>query len=274
MIQFGGSARLDGGALRHAAGQDFAMQLNRTLRKLRNARDRETPEMFEYDPKTSGPPENVRYITLTEAKSLECNLCGGCCGSAETDADDLRAYTFGPIGKRQWAHLNGGEPLIIPLTPSGKPRAWQSRDAEAKTPPPFQCAALSHAGDGTTRCALWQSRRPPQCDEFPINASHYPAELQAGAYLLLNTKYQRVCTWVDVLVCPDDSVVLGWRKADGTLRRRLSDDRWEYVSYVFSEAYCDLFEIGEVHTLREWRAIRQAEAQWRLTPSASTGARR
>ncbi len=241
------------------------MQLNRTLRRLRSDRARMAPEMFEYDPDASGPPEGVRYMTLTEAKALDCNMCGQCCGSAEADlpGHGLRQYNFGGIEPRQWAGLNGGAPLIIPLTATGRPRAWRPSDADPATAPAFQCAALSHVDDGTTRCALWQTGRPPPCDEFPVGAKHYPADLRAGAYLYLNTKYQRLCTWVDVLVCPDDSVILGWRKADGTLRQRLASGQWEYLCRVFGEAYRDAYPIDGMLTLRDWRALRKAEAAWR-----------
>ncbi len=88
--------------------------------------------------------------------------------------------------------------------------------------------------------------------------------LRRGAYVLLNTQYQRLCTWVDVLVCPEDSVILGWRKADGTLRGRLTGAQHAYVARVFREAYRDLFpdEDGTL-PLREWRKIRATEDTWR-----------
>ncbi len=247
------------------------MNLNRTLRHLRGVPAAVTAEVFTYDPDQSDPPERVRYMTLSEAKALDCNMCGQCCGSAEVDVpgEPLRAYTFGPIEQQQWARLNGGAPLIIPLTRTGRPRAWRASDGEAATAPPFRCEALSHCDDGTTRCGLWQTRRPAPCDAFPVKAKHYPADVRAGAYVLLNTKYQRLCTWVDVLVCPDDSVLLDWRRADGTLRRRLSPDRRAFVGEVFREAYRDAFHIGGMLTTSDWRALRKAEAAWRATSGAA-----
>lgn len=244
------------------------MTLNRTLAALRRARTSAIPEMFSYDPEDpdcSDPPASARYMTLAEALALECNMCGQCCGSAHADPPDgsIRSYTFGGIEQRQWARLNGGVPLIIPLTLTGKPRAWRAADGDPATAPPFQCNALLPHPDGTTRCAIWQTRRPPPCDEYPVRASHYPAELRAGAYILLNTTYQRLCTWVDVLVCPDDSVLLDWRKADGTMPRRLAADRWEYVRHVFAEAYRDSFDVGGRLPHSEWRAIRRTETRWR-----------
>jgi hypothetical protein len=241
------------------------MTLNRTLRQLQNARDRRDPEIYEFDTETSDPPDGVRYMTLAEAQSLECNLCGQCCGSEEADliGFPLRQYTFGPIPQHQWRSMNGGQPLIIPLTPSGRARPWRPADAEHPVHPAFRCEALSHHPDGTTRCGLWQSRRPPPCDAFPTKAKHYPSDLSKGAYVLMNTQYQRLCTWVDVLICPDDSVILGWRKKDGTLRRRLTAAQHAFVARVFREAYRDAFPVDGTLPLREWRIVRQAEAAFR-----------
>ncbi len=241
------------------------MTLNRTLRQLRNARDRAEPEIYDFVPADSDPPVGVRYMTLAESRALECNMCGQCCGSEEADLAGfpLRQYTFGAIPAHQWRVMNGGKPLIIPLTLSGRGRDWRPSDAEGAIPPAFRCEALSHHPDGTTRCNLWQSRRPPPCNSFPTNARQHPADLRGGAYVLLNTQYQRLCTWVDVLVCPDDSVILGWRKADGTLRRRLGVGQRAYVARVFREAYGDAFPVDGALPLREWRIVRQDEAVFR-----------
>ena len=240
--------------------------LNRTLRQLRNARDRRDPAIYDYTPDDDAePPEGVRYMTLAEAQSLECNLCGQCCGSEEADliGFPLRQYTFGGIPEHQWRAMNGGQPLIIPLTPSGQMRAWRPADADHDRPPAFRCEALQHHPDGTTRCGLWQSRRPSPCDAFPVKTKHYPRDLERGAYVLLNTQYQRLCTWVDVLVCPEDSVILEWRKADGTLPRRLKRKQRAFVSRVFREAYRDVFSKDGSLPLHEWRKVRAEEGTWR-----------
>ena len=243
------------------------MTLNRTLRQLRNARERRYPEIYEYNgAEGEVPPDGVRYMTLAEASALECNLCGQCCGSEEADliGFPLRQYTFGGIPKHQWRSMNGGEPLIIPLTPAGNGRAWRPADASNEKPPAFRCEALDHAPDGTTRCRLWQDKRPSPCDSFPVKVKHYPDDLRRGAYVLMNTQYQRLCTWVDVLLCPEDSVILTWRKADGTLKRGLSAKQHAYIAHVFREAYRDVFldEDGTM-PLREWRKLRAAEDAWR-----------
>lgn len=243
--------------------------INRTLRWLRGQRAKAEPELYEYDPTYSDPPLGTRYVTLAEAQSLECNMCGQCCGSHDADTADIRDYTFGGIRKNQWANMNGGEPLIIPLTATGKPRAWREKDEDVDTAPPFMCAALAHVADGTTRCTIWQGRRPPPCDTFPVKEPRYPRDLGRGAYILLNTKYQRLCTWVDMLLCPADSVFLEWRKADGTLPfNKLTSRQRAYVREVFAEAYRDAYPMDEMMSLSDWRKVRRTEAQWREVPSS------
>lgn len=241
------------------------MTLNRTLTQLRNTRDREEPEIFDYSVDDSEPPDGVRYMTLAEAQALDCNMCGQCCGSEEPDlvGFPLHQYAFGAIPAHQWRGMNGGKPLIIPLTPAGRPRAWRPADAESSGHPPFRCDALRRHPDGTTRCALWQARRPVTCNEFPVNAKRTSTDLRDGAYVLLSTTYQRLCTWVDVVLCPDDAIILQWRKRDGTLRRRLSEQQRDYVARVFREAYRDAFPKDGLMSLRQWRVLRRAEAAWR-----------
>lgn len=238
------------------------MRLNRTLRQLRNARERGYPAMYEYAPDTADAPATLRFMTLAEAQGLECNRCGQCCGSDQADLEGfvLQQYAFGAIPEHQWRALHGGAPLIIPLTPSGRDRRWRPADAEALPHPAFRCAALQHEADGTTRCGLWGTRRPEQCDAFPLDAKRSAAELRRGAYILLGTTYQRLCTWVDVVLCPEDSVILDWRRQDGTLRGRLSAAQRGYVTRVVREAYRDAYPGGGgTLAAAEWHRIRQAE---------------
>lgn len=241
-----------------------ALAHNRTLAWLRRERAAHEPELYEYDPDTSPAPLGLRVMTLAESQQLECNRCGQCCGSEDADTGgDLGAYTFGGIEAHQWAGFNGGKPLIIPLTRTGRPRSWRASDGDRDSAPPFRCQALRHFGDGTTGCSLWQSERPVPCNTFPVHEPSYRGELRSGAYVLLNTKFQRLCTWVDTLLCPDDSVLLSWRKADATLRRRLSQEQRDYVDRVFAEAYRDAYGIGDPLALKAWRALRREEQAWR-----------
>lgn len=238
------------------------MNLNRTLRQLQNARERAYPALYEYQPGTTPPPATIRFMTLAEAQGLECNQCGQCCGSEEADLEGfpLRQYAFGAIPQHQWRSLNQGSPLIIPLTPSGQPRRWRPSDAESAVHAAFRCAALDHQADGSTRCLLWESRRPAQCDAFPLDTEQHQSDLEGGAYVLLGTTYQRLCTWVDVVLCPNDSVVLEWRKRDGTLRGRLAAARREFVARVVREAYRDAYPgRGDSLSLAEWQEIRASE---------------
>lgn len=240
------------------------LPLNRTLSWLRRQRAQSTPELYDYDPEWSPAPDGMRLMTLAESQQLECNRCGQCCGSETADTEgDLGAYTFGGIEQHQWARFNKGAALIIPLTRTGKPRAWRESDADLDSAPPFRCAALMHFEDGLTGCAIWQSKRPGPCNTFPVNEPNYVSELDKGIYVLLNTKFQRLCTWVDTLICPEDSVLLRWRRADGTLRANLSQRQHAYVNRVFREAYSDCYRVRDPLPTREWRDLRRVEDEWR-----------
>ena len=222
--------------------------------------------MYDYEPGTSTAPPSLRFMTLAEAQALECNRCGQCCGSEEADLEGfaLRQYAFGAIPEHQWRGLNGGVPLIIPLTSSGRPRRWRPADADGPPFPAFRCAALRHEADGTTGCSLWQGERPAECDAFPIDAARSAAELQQGAYILLGTTYQRLCTWVDVVLCPDDAIILEWRRRDGTLRAGLSAARRAYVDGVVRKAYRDAYPGRSADAPpTDWHALRMVEASWR-----------
>jgi len=218
--------------------------------------------MYEYEPDSSAAPDSLRFMTLAEAQALECNRCGQCCGSEEADLEGfaLRQYAFGAIPEHQWRGLNGGAPLIIPLTSSGRPRRWRQADAEAPFPA-FRCAARCYEADGTTGCALWQAQRPAECDAFPLDVEQSRAELRDGAYILLGTTYQRLCTWVDVVLCPEDAVILDWRRGDGTLRAGLAAPRRAYVDCVVRAAYREAYpgRSGDARPA-DWRALRAGEA--------------
>ena len=66
-----------------------------------------------------------KYMTLSEARSIECNGCGDCCDSRRTDG----YWTWGSLPTDQYASINNGEPLIIPIIRSGKNNdQWIDRD--------------------------------------------------------------------------------------------------------------------------------------------------
>src|SRR5262245_58291071 len=82
-----------------------------------------------------------RYMTLEAARALDCNGCGDCCNSSRTEG----FWTWGSLPAGQYAALNHGEPLIIPveLASGGwRDRAWRDTDATAATSTPFRCDAF------------------------------------------------------------------------------------------------------------------------------------
>lgn len=227
-------------------------------------------EINAYEP--GGPvPSTMRFMTLEEVRALECNQCGGCCGSENADVPGglLRLFPFGEIPKHQWRHLNNGMPLIIPLTKAGVPRRWKSTDAvdgevEGEGPhlPPFRCTQLTWLEDGRSACGLWQSKRPTQCGTYPVNFPSLDRDT-LYAYTLLNTAYQRRCTWVDTVVCPPDSPILDWRTSEATLPRYMTQAQWNYVREVFAQAYREMYggDDDEPLSRRGWeRMVRDLRA--------------
>lgn len=208
----------------------------------------------------STPPPNFRYVTLEEARSWDCNFCGGCCTSTRTDAEPLHMYTFGRLPKHQWKKFNGGKPLIIPLTRTGKPRAWREEDAQGDGPA-FVCRALGLEEDGTTRCRLFGSPRHAACGEFPIFSSITDDEvLRQDWHAIPHTTYQRACTWVDIMICPEWSPLLRWRDRSNRLPAKMTPEQWSFAAYMFNVAWRLKCETGDV-------------AQWELDELKALGTR-
>lgn len=224
----------------------------------------EAAEINSYDP-GDPVPRGVRFMTLEEVRALDCNQCGGCCGSMEADVPGglLRLFPFGEIPKHQWRHFNGGDPLIIPLTRKGNDRAWRPTDAvdgeaEGEGPPlpPYRCSQLQRRDDGSTACGLWQSKRPKQCGTYPVDHSDLD-RFAAYAYVLLNTAYQRRCTWVDTIVCPPGSPLLEWRTPAHEMPELMTQAQWHYVREMFAQAWREMYgdEDDELLTRKGWLSL-------------------
>ena len=196
--------------------------------------------------KFSVPPPNFRYVTLAEARSWDCNLCGGCCTSTRSDAKPLHMYTFGRLPKHQWKKYNGGVPLIIPLTKTGAPRVWREEDAKGDGPG-FVCSALHLEDDGTALCGLFGSPRHSACGEYPIFSSVTDDEvLKEDWHTIPHTTYQRSCTWVDIVICPEWSPFLRWRDESLRMPVSMSAEQWSFASYMFNVAWRLKAETGDV----------------------------
>ena len=164
---------------------------------------------------TPTPPER-HYLTLEAARALECNGCGDCCDSTRTDG----YWTWGALPPDQFASLNDGVPLIIPLEriPSSeaiassddapaatgwRDRAPTSEDEKELFPTPFRCAAFRPQSDGRGLCGHHDRPRPDRCGEYPVHMPHIETELADHGEVALNTSAFPNCTWYRTTVVPE-----------------------------------------------------------------------
>jgi hypothetical protein len=162
------------------------------------------------------------YITLRDARGLECNGCGDCCDSTRTDG----YWTWGTLPPDQFASLNGGAPLIIPLEriTSSEPipssdeapapaLPWRDRSPNQKDeleffPTRFRCAAFLPQLDGGGLCGHHDRPRPDRCGEFPVRMPHIEQELADVGEVALNTSAFPNCTWYRMILVPNDDLRL------------------------------------------------------------------
>ncbi len=152
------------------------------------------------------PPTIPIRMTRAEAEALECNRCGDCCGSrgAVTQWPSGRVrWHWGAIEPDQFAGLNGGVPLIIPLveaTPDyyeddPAPLAYSIRGDEWDgwlMSSAFRCAQFSRDDDGLGVCGLYDEPRPPACGGFPYDHMGDPKRFAEDI-----AKFPR-CTWYGI----------------------------------------------------------------------------
>jgi hypothetical protein len=143
--------------------------------------------------------EVVRYLTLAEARALECNGCGDCCDSRRTDG----FWTWGALPEDGYRSLTGGERLIIPIDlvdGEWRDRAQRPEDAAEFTPTRFRCMAFAERADGTGSCLRHGQPRPPKCGEFPVWGPEIEAELREQHEVQLHTGAFPRCAWYQVVV--------------------------------------------------------------------------
>ena len=174
--------------------------------------------------------EDLRFVTLDEAKAMECNRCGECCSSLRAPGRGLWSWGGLPPGRH-----HGLITLLDERTL--KPREWRKGDDDPRAHNAYDCTALDILDDGTTSCGIYgNARQPSRCLEFPVDYDGIEDELAAGP-ILLRTEPLHSCTWYLMIVLADDSPLLGWRRRDQRLPwARLSVPRRRQVYSVIREA--------------------------------------
>jgi hypothetical protein len=154
----------------------------------------------------SAPTPEARpiYVTLATARAIECNGCGDCCDSRRTDG----YWTWGALPPDQFAALNDGAPLIIPLG-RAEDGAWRERpprpeDESELFPTPFRCTAFRPQEDGRGLCAHHDRERPARCGEYPVHVPHLESELAQYGEVPLGTSSFPRCSWYRMVVVRDD----------------------------------------------------------------------
>jgi len=146
----------------------------------------------------TGTPQR-RYLTLADARALECNGCGDCCDSSRTGG----FWTWGALPRDQYRMLMSGTPLIIPIARNGTDAGWRDRDWRPgddsdATPTPFRCSAFRPQHDGRGLCGIHDRERPSKCGEFPVHMAGQDEDVDARTVMHLETSAFPRCTWFRV----------------------------------------------------------------------------
>jgi len=148
------------------------------------------------------PP--LRYVTLEQARALECNGCGDCCDTRRTDG----YWAWSAVPEDGFASMTGDGPLIIPIErieggDGWRDRAWHPDDASEYYPTRFRCSAFQEQEDGRGLCGRHTLERPGVCGEFPVHVVGLDLDVaELGEIPLLTGALPR-CTWYRMIVVRD-----------------------------------------------------------------------
>ena len=70
--------------------------------------------------------------------------------------------------------------------------------------------------------------------------------LKEDWHTIPHTTYQRACTWVDIVICPEWSPFLRWRDESLRMPVSMSAEQWSFASYMFNVAWRLKAETGDV----------------------------
>ena len=144
------------------------------------------------------------HVTLATVRAVECNGCGDCCDSRRTDG----YWTWGSLPSDQFADLNDGAPLIIPLERvdggGWRDRSVRTEDESELFPTSFRCAAFEPQEDGQGLCGHHDRERPDRCGEYPVHVPYLEPELEEYGEVTLSTREFPRCSWYRMVVVRDD----------------------------------------------------------------------
>jgi hypothetical protein len=162
----------------------------------------------------------LRDVTLAEARSWECNRCGGCCAGDLPD-DVVKKDEATGLPLFVWTAENGlpepedlyasryGRPMLQPLVMGDggvvPGKAWE-RDADDAPFKAFRCSFLREDSDDHTTCTLKErfpdpdprqprENRPLHCGEFPIFTSLVTLAVREHGSFVPATGSLPKCTW-------------------------------------------------------------------------------
>lgn len=146
-------------------------------------------------------PVPTRYVTLAQARALECNGCGDCCDTRRTDG----YWAWAALPRDQFASMTGGTPLIIPIEriedgDGWRDRTWQPDDELDLRPTRFRCAAFEEQPDGRGLCGRHTLERPAVCAEFPVHVIGLDHDVEELGEVPLMTGALPRCTWHRMIV--------------------------------------------------------------------------
>jgi Fe-S-cluster containining protein len=144
-----------------------------------------------------------RYVTLAQARAMECNGCGDCCDTSRTDG----FWAWAALPRDQFASMNDGAPLIIPIErveDGWRDRAWEPDDALDLRPTRFRCAAFRPQDDGRGLCGRHTLERPAVCGEFPVHVIGLDRDVEELGEVPLMTGALPRCTWYRMTVVRED----------------------------------------------------------------------
>lgn len=186
--------------------------------------------MYKLTEPTVGYPvgTELRDVTLKEARSMECNRCGGCCNGLLDDdivAKDpdtgLPTFVWGDKFPEDLYAKRYGKPMLLPIVPAEEIHELPyqgsivlgsefATDINDKPYTCFSCTFHSMAGDKAV-CELREkfgdgdplkpeTVRPLYCGEFPVFGPGVDDEIINGHAFIPPTGSLPKCTWHGIRV--------------------------------------------------------------------------